>query len=251
MGARWYDPTIGLWTQPDTLVPNPLDPLALNRYSFVEGDPLRYWDPSGHTVQVPTDFMPSPVVIDLAPPLMVDQGAISVVPSQEPLTTITTVGPELGGCCVSTLPESLGAGATTTTPSDLTPQILAARGSSPGHQPPLPGFDLDAVGKRSEYPNTEAYLRALAAKASQEYPASGPGAASSRHKYIADAIKASGDASLDAEASFDANGGATNYGAKGSIRLDVVEYDEYGKPVAVYDFKFGSADLTTDRIARI
>jgi len=38
---------------------------------------------------------------------------------------------------------------------------------------------------------------------------------------------------------------------KGSIRLDVVEYDEYGKPVAVYDFKFGSADLTTDRIARI
>ena len=32
MGARWYDPTIGLWTQPDTLVPSPLDPLLLNRY---------------------------------------------------------------------------------------------------------------------------------------------------------------------------------------------------------------------------
>src|SRR5205085_9660262 len=31
MGTRWYDPAIGLWTQPDTLVPNPADPLALNR----------------------------------------------------------------------------------------------------------------------------------------------------------------------------------------------------------------------------
>ena len=48
MGARWYDPTIGMWTQPDSIVPNPMDPLALNRYAFVEGNPLRYSDPSGH-----------------------------------------------------------------------------------------------------------------------------------------------------------------------------------------------------------
>jgi RHS repeat-associated protein len=48
MGARWYDPTIGLWTQPDTVVPNPMDPLSLNRYSFVEGNPLRFTDPTGH-----------------------------------------------------------------------------------------------------------------------------------------------------------------------------------------------------------
>jgi RHS repeat-associated protein len=48
MGARWYDPYTGLWTQPDTVVPDPTDPLSLNRYSFVEGNPLRSTDPSGH-----------------------------------------------------------------------------------------------------------------------------------------------------------------------------------------------------------
>jgi RHS repeat-associated protein len=48
MGARWYDPTIGLWTQPDNVVPNSSDPLSLNRYSFVEGNPLKRRDPSGH-----------------------------------------------------------------------------------------------------------------------------------------------------------------------------------------------------------
>src|SRR5262249_20194339 len=59
MGARWYDPTIGLWTQPDTVVPNPMDPLALNRYSFVEGNPLKYTDPTGHKESV-ADVMPMP-----------------------------------------------------------------------------------------------------------------------------------------------------------------------------------------------
>jgi RHS repeat-associated protein len=49
MGARWYDPTIGLWTQPDTIVPNPMDPLSLNRYAFVEGNPLTNRDPTGHS----------------------------------------------------------------------------------------------------------------------------------------------------------------------------------------------------------
>jgi RHS repeat-associated protein len=48
MGARWYDPSIGLWTQPDTIVPNPMDPLSLNRFAFVEGNPLTNRDPSGH-----------------------------------------------------------------------------------------------------------------------------------------------------------------------------------------------------------
>jgi hypothetical protein len=37
-----------LWTQPDSIVPNPLDPLSLNRYAFVDGNPLTNRDPSGH-----------------------------------------------------------------------------------------------------------------------------------------------------------------------------------------------------------
>jgi RHS repeat-associated protein len=48
MGARWYDPALGRWLSGDTLVPEPGNPQAFNRYSFVRGNPLRYRDPSGH-----------------------------------------------------------------------------------------------------------------------------------------------------------------------------------------------------------
>ena len=39
-GARWYDPVIGRFIQADTIVPEPGNPQALNRYSYVLGNPL-------------------------------------------------------------------------------------------------------------------------------------------------------------------------------------------------------------------
>ncbi len=48
--ARRYDPALGRFIQPDTLVPDPGDPQALNRYSYVGNNPVRYTDPSGHRV---------------------------------------------------------------------------------------------------------------------------------------------------------------------------------------------------------
>jgi RHS repeat-associated protein len=46
--ARWYDPYLTRWLQPDTIVPGPSNPQALNRYSYVLNDPIKYTDPSGH-----------------------------------------------------------------------------------------------------------------------------------------------------------------------------------------------------------
>ncbi|MEW5959829.1 MAG: RHS repeat-associated core domain-containing protein [Chloroflexota bacterium] len=46
--ARYYDPYTGQFTQPDSLVADPLDPRAWNRFSYVYGDPVNYSDPSGH-----------------------------------------------------------------------------------------------------------------------------------------------------------------------------------------------------------
>ena len=48
--ARYYDPTLARFIQPDTLVPDPGDPQSLNRYSYVGNNPVRYTDPSGHRV---------------------------------------------------------------------------------------------------------------------------------------------------------------------------------------------------------
>jgi RHS repeat-associated protein len=50
MGARWYDPQMGRWISPDSIIPNPANPQSLNRYSYVYNNSLRYKDPSGHCV---------------------------------------------------------------------------------------------------------------------------------------------------------------------------------------------------------
>lgn len=46
--ARYYDPQLARFISADTIVPNPRDPQSLNRYSYVENNPLRYTDPTGH-----------------------------------------------------------------------------------------------------------------------------------------------------------------------------------------------------------
>jgi len=38
--ARWYDPALGRFVQPDTLVPEPGKPQVLNRYSYGMNNPL-------------------------------------------------------------------------------------------------------------------------------------------------------------------------------------------------------------------
>jgi len=50
MGTRWYDPALGRWLQADSIVPEPGNPQALNRYSYVYNNPLRYTDPTEHAV---------------------------------------------------------------------------------------------------------------------------------------------------------------------------------------------------------
>ena len=47
-GARYYDPEIGQFISPDTLVPDPGKLFDYNRYMYTRGNPMRYTDPSGH-----------------------------------------------------------------------------------------------------------------------------------------------------------------------------------------------------------
>jgi RHS repeat-associated protein len=46
--ARFYDPIVGRFLSPDTLVQNPSDPQSLNRFAYARNNPLKYVDPSGH-----------------------------------------------------------------------------------------------------------------------------------------------------------------------------------------------------------
>ncbi|MEM7375636.1 MAG: RHS repeat-associated core domain-containing protein, partial [Bacteroidota bacterium] len=51
--ARYYDPEIGAFISPDTIVPDPANLLAYNRYMYTLGNPLRYTDPTGHSAWPP------------------------------------------------------------------------------------------------------------------------------------------------------------------------------------------------------
>ncbi len=46
-GARWYDPQMGRFLQPDPVVADPYDPQGLSRYSYVRNDPVGRTDPTG------------------------------------------------------------------------------------------------------------------------------------------------------------------------------------------------------------
>jgi len=46
--ARWLDPYLNHFTQPDSIVPDPNNSQAWDRYAYVSNNPLRYTDPTGH-----------------------------------------------------------------------------------------------------------------------------------------------------------------------------------------------------------
>ncbi len=55
--GRYYDPALGRFVQPDPVVSDFADPQALNRYSYVRNNPLRYTDPSGHWWETALDVI--------------------------------------------------------------------------------------------------------------------------------------------------------------------------------------------------
>jgi RHS repeat-associated protein len=47
-GARFYDPTLGRFLQPDEIVQDPFNPQSLNRFSYVLNSPVNLVDPTGN-----------------------------------------------------------------------------------------------------------------------------------------------------------------------------------------------------------
>jgi len=54
MNARYYDPLVGMFISPDTIVPDAGVLIDYNRFAYVRGNPLSNVDPSGHqTIALP------------------------------------------------------------------------------------------------------------------------------------------------------------------------------------------------------
>jgi RHS repeat-associated protein len=55
-GARWYDPYLNRWIQPDSIIPNPTNSQDLDRYSYARNNPVKYIDPNGHWLESVLDI---------------------------------------------------------------------------------------------------------------------------------------------------------------------------------------------------
>jgi RHS repeat-associated protein len=60
--ARWYDPALGHFLSPDSIVPEPGNALDYHRYAYVRFNPLKYTDPSGHCPQPSGEFANSNII---------------------------------------------------------------------------------------------------------------------------------------------------------------------------------------------
>jgi RHS repeat-associated protein len=47
--SRYYDPQLSRFIQPDSIVPDPMNTQAMNRYAYVVNNPVNFIDPSGHS----------------------------------------------------------------------------------------------------------------------------------------------------------------------------------------------------------
>ncbi|MFI6132873.1 FG-GAP-like repeat-containing protein [Micromonospora sp. NPDC051141] len=65
MKARLYDPTLGRFTTPDTIISGANPVQAWNRFAYVSNNPLRYTDPTGHE-ECDSCPPPDPVCADQA-----------------------------------------------------------------------------------------------------------------------------------------------------------------------------------------
>jgi RHS repeat-associated protein len=55
--ARWYDPGLSRWTSPDSIIPDPVNSLEWDRFSYTKNNPIRYRDPSGHWAETVLDLL--------------------------------------------------------------------------------------------------------------------------------------------------------------------------------------------------
>ena len=56
--ARFYDPYLNRWIQPDTIIPDYSDPQDWDRYAYSRNNPVKYIDPDGHSVKTPPQICP-------------------------------------------------------------------------------------------------------------------------------------------------------------------------------------------------
>ena len=108
--ARYYDPQLGRFTQPDSIVQDYADPQTLNRYSYARNNPLIYVDPSGHFFWF---IFAAIAAIVHAAAAAITAAATYVVANAAAIATGALVGGVVGGASSAAMGGSFWQGALT------------------------------------------------------------------------------------------------------------------------------------------
>jgi len=106
-GARWYDSSLGRFTSPDTMIPSTQGVQAWDRYAYVNNNPAKYNDPTGHDALPWNTFIIQPSAF-LRTPL---GGGISfgIAIDLRPFNTFVNYVKTIGSpTSVSQLPQQVG-----------------------------------------------------------------------------------------------------------------------------------------------
>ncbi len=107
LNARYYDPVLARFMSPDSVVPQPLDPQQLNRYSYAQNNPVNYSDPSGHQTLADRFNNPEGMGMDLQQGVAwaYDESGYLVGLCFEPEITSTPPPAKAGGVSKAAMPE--------------------------------------------------------------------------------------------------------------------------------------------------
>ncbi len=144
-GARYYDPILGRFISADTIVPEPTNPQALNRYTYVLNNPLRYIDPTGHwgVYEIISAIIIAVVAwaVDESGGNVSVGGGTSVNSSGN--TNYFSWNPSTGETYQVTPSSSVGGGSGYTTSLDLCASSVCAGGGSNYNSPYSSGYGGD------------------------------------------------------------------------------------------------------------
>jgi RHS repeat-associated protein len=87
MGARYYDPAIGRFLSPDSVVADTRRPQTLNRYAYASNDPISRIDPSGHV-----DLAADPIAAAATPPPPAPSAGVTLGSSKRSAALMTLPG---------------------------------------------------------------------------------------------------------------------------------------------------------------
>jgi len=130
---RKYNPSWGLFMQPDTLIQNVYDPQMLNPYMFERGNPYRYTDPTGHFIR---DYVFGGLIA-----VGIGVAAIALAPAS------AGIGIFVATCAVITGVATVIVGAVVPNDQRTAELDLAMTLAEPGAAAALPFFDEDDTTK--------------------------------------------------------------------------------------------------------